>query len=95
MQRNLICSEVPWFTTENVKNLIHYNRNASMFSVHLKSLYQSTKGWLCLDRSRYNDVLISGETDFNPRNEISVFHSFSRSVRRPRIRAFRAFKPYF
>ena len=57
--------------------------------------YQSTKGWLCPDRSRCNNVLISVETEFNPRNEISVFHSLSPSVRRPRIRAFQAFKPYF
>ena len=94
-QRNLICSEVPWFTTENVKNLIHYKRNASMFSVHWKSLYQATKGWLCPDQSRCNNVLISVETDFNPRIEISVFHSLSPLARRPRIGAFRAFKPYF
>ena len=59
-----------------MKNLIHYNRNASMFSVHLKSLYQSTKIWLCPDRSPCNNVLISVETDFDPRNDISVFHSF-------------------
>ena len=94
-QRNLICSEVPWFTTENVKNLIHYNRNASMFSVHWKSLYQSTKIWLCPDWSPCNNVLISVETDFDPRNEISVFHTFLPSTRRPRIRAFRAFKQFF
>ena len=41
------------------------------------------------------EILISVETDFNPRNEISVFHSFSPLARRPGIGAFRAFKPYF
>ena len=51
---------------------MHYDRNASMFSVHCKILYQSTKGWLCPDRSRCNNVLISVETDFDPGNEISV-----------------------
>ena len=34
---------------------------------------------------------ISIETDFDPGNEISVFHSFLPSARRPRIWAFRAF----
>ena len=64
-----------------------------MFSVHCKSLfyislqwdglYQSTMGWLRPDRSQCNNVLISVETDFNPRNEISVFHSLSPLARRP------------
>ena len=29
-------------------------------------LYQSTKGWPCLDQSRYTNVSISVETDFDP-----------------------------
>ena len=45
-----------------------------MLSVHCNSLYQSTKGWLCPDRSGCNNVSISVETDFVPGNEISVFH---------------------
>ena len=36
-------------------------------------------------------IYISVETDFDTGNEISVFHSFSPSARRPRILAFRAF----
>ena len=54
-------------------------------------VYQSTKGWLCPDRSRCTNVLISVEADFDPGNEISEFNSFSHLARRPRIRAFRAF----
>ena len=57
----------------------------------MKSLYQSTKGWLCPNSSRCNNVLIGIETDFDPGNEISVFLSFSPSARRPRILAFQAF----
>ena len=49
-----------------MKNLIHYGRNASMFSIHRKSLYQSTKGWLCPDRSCCNNVLISVEMVLTP-----------------------------
>ena len=66
-----------------------------MFSIHQKILYQSTKGWICPDRSRCNYVLISFETDFVPGDEISVFHSCSPLARRPQILAFRAFLPDF
>ena len=51
-QWNLSCEEISRFIPEKVKNLIQYDSNESMFSVHLKSLYQSTKGWVCPDRSR-------------------------------------------
>ena len=54
------------------------------------ALKESTMGWLCPNRSHYNNVKISVETDFDPGNAISVFHSFSPSARRPRIFAFRA-----
>ena len=34
----------------------------------------STKGKVCPARSRCNNALVSVETDFEPGNEISVFH---------------------
>ena len=47
-----------------VLQLKNITTEMQVFSVHWKTLYQSTKGWPCPDRSRCNNVVISVETDF-------------------------------
>ena len=59
--------------------------------VYIERVYIRLQRDGCPDRSPCNNVLIRVETDFDARNEISVFHSFSLSVQRPGILAFLAF----
>ena len=94
MEPDLLRSTVLYnWQGEKISNIM--TEKSSMFSVHWKSLYQSIKELLCPNRSRCSIVLISVETDCDPGNEISVFHSFSPLAQRPWIWAFRAFKPHF